>query len=172
MFGFEIAAFPCVNHAVFQAVARVAAIFHGFAHFVQIGLGQGVGQDFVALRVFGGSFHELLVIPLLGNGGARQAEAGIGGNHAVKFQRITLGGHHCFASAVGAAHEVAVFRSGGIHFLNQLFGNRGNFAGGLVGKIQPCLLVCTEIGRGRGVAAVHRNHGITAHQRRRGGRGM
>ena len=128
-------------------------------------MGEGVGKDPLALFIDGGGLQELLVVPRLGDGSARQPEARVAGHHAVELQRVAHGGHHGLASAVGAAHEVAALRGAVVHGLDELAGGGHHLAGGGVGQVQPGLLVLAEEGVAALVAAVHAHHGIAAQQR-------
>ena len=166
--GLEVAAFPGVDQAVLQAVQGVAAFQHAGHHGIQVLLGEGVGKDALALFIDGGGLQELLVVPRLGDGCAREPEARVAGHHAVELQRVAHGGHHGLASAVGAAHEVAALRGAVVHGLDELAGGGHHLAGGGVGQVQPGLLVLAEEGVTALVAAVHAHHGIAAQQRRLG----
>ena len=77
-------------------------------------------------------------------------------------------GDERFAATVGAAHEVVVRGRALVGGVNEGFGDGGGFADGLVGEVQPCLLVGAEVGRRRRVAAIHADHGVATHQRRGG----
>ena len=152
-----------------QALIAVALFQNGGADFVEVFWRQCVGEDFFAFVVGRRDFHELLVVPLLGDGSTREAEAGVGGDDAVKFERVALRGNQRFASAVRAAHEGAVFGGLLVVLADECLGDGGHFAGCLIGKVEARLLVGAEIRGRRGVAAIHADHGIAAHQRRGSG---
>ena len=137
-------AFWIEDHAIFDAIERIALVDETFDHRFPVAVGKSIVRYRLTLLILRRNLVERSRNPAVADARIAGAHGGRAGDDAVEIGRIALGHQHGFAAAGGTAGEVRMIDGLAVMLRHDSLGDFGDAADGDVCEIEAGLLILLE----------------------------